>query len=198
MNCVNCGSRLTFFNETDELWGGTERALCLSCRKVIDPFLDEGASASHIEHLSQRKAALIARGLTAEGYAHLEEYCRYLDTLLGDKAHTERDGKVTPARRVSPLRAIRESMQQEPALEATPVSIDDTSRALLDAQGRANRALRGEVKDLSASLTDTTRLFSDRLEGLMERLRLLTYLAIAGAATGTLSILMLIILLIIR
>ena len=82
MNCVNCGCRLTFFNETDELWSGTDRALCVSCRKKITPFLEEPAQPDNLTHLRDRRDALIARGVTPEGYAHLTEYCRHLDALL--------------------------------------------------------------------------------------------------------------------
>ena len=76
MNCVNCGSRLTFFNETDALWSGTDRALCASCRKKITPFLEEAAPDGNVQHLHDRRDALIARGVTPEGFAHLNDYCR--------------------------------------------------------------------------------------------------------------------------
>ena len=82
MNCVNCGCRLTFFNETDELWGGTDRAFCVSCRKLITPFLEEATQTDNLTHLRERRAALMARGITPEGYAHLSEYCKHLDALL--------------------------------------------------------------------------------------------------------------------
>ena len=64
MNCVNCGCRLTFFNETDELWSGTERVFCTSCRKKITPFLEEPALPDNLTHLRDRRDALLARGVT--------------------------------------------------------------------------------------------------------------------------------------
>ena len=54
MNCVNCNSRLFLFNETEELYPGSELVFCSSCRKKIAPFLeDPNRYPTHAEHLDK-------------------------------------------------------------------------------------------------------------------------------------------------
>ena len=202
MNCVNCGCRLTFFNETDELWGGTERAFCYSCRRKIDPFLNEQSVGSHVEHLRARKAPLIARGITAEGYAHLEEYCRHLDMLTVASAPAREEAEpaeqpVAKSEPLSPIDAIRRTIRGEKETEETHLAPKD-ERELRDIIVRSHHLLRGEVRDIAEHQGENTRMLSDRFEKLQERIRLLTYLAIAGAGSGVLSFLTLLLFMILR
>lgn len=207
MNCVNCGCRLTFFNETDELWGGTERAFCYTCRQKIAPFLNEQSVGSHIEHLRARKAPLIARGITSEGYAHLEEYCRHLDTLMIVSSSAEKepmaDGRQsvdeprTPQEQLSPIDAIRRTIRGEPIDEEKHLTQKE-ERELREVVVRSHHLLRNEVRDIAEHQGENTRLLSDRFEKMQEKIRLLTYLAAAGAGSGVLSFLTLLLFLIIR
>ncbi len=202
MNCVNCACRLTFFNETDELWGGTERALCHSCRQKIEPFLSEVRVGSHVDHLRERRAALTARGVTAEGLAHLEEYCRHLDSLTvtpGTPA-SEVSAPLSPRKPAeSPLAALRRTMREEPKEEeasAAPAPRND--REILDAVIRSNQVIRADIRELSTQQSDSVRILADKLERVQERMRLVTYLAAAGAGSGLLAFLSVLILLLLR
>ena len=204
MNCVNCGCRLTFFNETDELWGGTERAFCYSCRQKIAPFLNEQCVGSHVEHLHTRKAPLIARGITAEGYAHLEEYCRHLDTLMTVPAESEApeqkpsEGDAAPEQKpLTPLAALRQTIRGEES-EAQPAPSKKEERELRDVIVRSHHLLRADIKDISAFQSENTRMLSDRFEKMQEQIRLLTYLAITGAGAGVLSFLTLLLFMLLR
>ena len=180
MNCVNCGCRLTFFNETDALWSGTDRALCASCRKKITPFLEEPARPDNLTHLRDRRDALIARGVTPEGYAHLTEYCKHLDGLLARRRRT-----------------IPDEIEAEPIPTAeTPDSAAAPSapangdlRAVIDAQKKQNEKIGNELDALSTELGDSTRILCDRMERMRERIRLLIYLASIGAVGGVLAFL---------
>ncbi len=204
MNCVNCGCRLTFFNETDELWGGTERAFCYSCRQKIAPFLNEQSVGSHIEHLRARRAPLIARGITAEGYAHLEEYCRHLDTLTVVPTPTEKsEGKPfvgdAPKKQepLSPMDAIRRTIRGEKDAEETKLTQRE-ERELREVVVRSHHLLRNEVREIAEHQGENTRILSDRFEKMQEKIRLLTYLAAAGAGSGVLSFLTLLLFMILR
>ena len=204
MNCVNCGCRLTFFNETDELWGGTERAFCYSCRQKIAPFLNEQSVGSHVEHLRARKAPLIARGITAEGYAHLEEYCRHLDTLMVAAPTPVSEPAPTPdepekkQEQMTPLDAIRRTIRGEKeSVEERQLSPRE-DRELRDVVVRSHHLLRNEVREIAEHQGENTRMLSDRFEKLQEKIRLLTYLAAAGAGSGVLSFLTLLLFMILR
>ena len=181
MNCVNCGCRLTFFNETDELWSGTERAFCTSCRKKITPFLEEPAQPDTLTHLRDRRDALIARGVTPEGYAHLTEYCRHLDALLS------RRRQAIPAA-IEPEPIPPETDGDDPSA-AQPVPANGDLLAALAAQKKQNERIEAELDDLSTELGDGTRILGDRMERLRERVRLLIYLASIGAVGGVLAFL---------
>ena len=201
MNCVNCACRLTFFNETDELWGGTERALCHSCREKIDPFLNEVRVGSHVDHLHERRAALSARGLTAEGLAHLEDYCRYLDSLTVKPATPISEVSAPLSRRKpaeSPLAALRRTMREEPREEESVASVPHNDRETLDAVIRSNQVIRSDIRELSSQQSDGVRILADKLERLQEKMRLVTYLAAAGAGSGLLAFLSVVLLLILR
>ena len=181
MNCVNCGCRLTFFNETDELWSGTERAFCTSCRKKITPFLEEPALPDNLTHLRDRRDALIARGVTPEGYAHLTEYCKHLDTLLS------RRRAAIPAE-IEPEPIPTERDGADPAAPTSAPANGDVLAALA-AQKRQNEKIESELDALSTELGDGTRILGDRMERLRERVRLLIYLASIGAVGGVLAFL---------
>lgn len=204
MNCVNCACHLTFFNETDELWGGTERALCHSCRAKIEPFLNEVCVGSHVDHLRERRAALTARGVTAEGLAHLEEYCRHLDSLtVRPKAPASVVSEPLSARKPveSPLAALRRTMREEPQESeegATAAPPQRNDREVLDAVIRSNQVIRADIRELSSQQSDSVRILSDKLERTQEKMRLVTYLAAAGAGSGLLAFLSVLILLILR
>ena len=181
MNCVNCGCRLTFFNETDELWSGTERVFCTSCRKKITPFLEEPALPDNLTHLRDRRDALLARGVTPEGYAHLTEYCKHLDTLLSRRRRTIPD--AIPAEPIPTAENAADPATEQPA----PANGD--LLAALAAQKKQNERIEAELDDLSTELGDGTRILGDRMERLRERVRLLIYLASIGAVGGVLAFL---------
>ena len=183
MNCVNCGCRLTFFNETDALWSGTDRALCHSCRKKITPFLEEPAQGDNLTHLRDRRDALVARGLTPEGYAHLTEYCKHLDALLSRRRRELPD--EIPA---EPVPETGEDPTGAGETAQSPSAGGDL-RAALSAQRKANEKLETRLDAVSTELGDATRLLCDRMERLGERIRLLIYLASIGAAGGVLAFL---------
>ena len=82
MNCVNCNSRLFLFNETEELYPGSELVFCSSCRKKVAPFLeDPNRYPTHAEHLEAWKRDLTAVGVTPRGMQALSAYCAYLDRI---------------------------------------------------------------------------------------------------------------------
>lgn len=205
MNCVNCGCRLTFFNETDELWSGTERAFCYTCRQKIAPFLNEQSIGSHVEHLRARKAPLIARGISAEGYAHLEEYCHHLDTLMvvstpvEQEQDAESSDEQTPKKQeqLSPLDAIRRTIRGE-QLDEEKRPAPKEERELREVVVRFHHHLRNEIRDIAEHQGENTRMLSDRFEKLQEKIRLLTYLAAAGAGSGVLSFLTMLLFMILR
>ena len=184
MNCVNCGSRLTFFNETDALWSGTDRALCASCRKKITPFLEEAAPDGNVAHLHDRRDALIARGVTPEGFAHLNEYCKHLDALLAKRRRDIPD--EIPA---EPIPEGTEKAEAEGSAAApVPTNAGDL-RVALAQQRKANERLESQLDALTTELADSTRIICDRLERMRERIRLLIYLASIGAVGGVLAFL---------
>ena len=183
MNCVNCGCRLTFFNETDALWSGTDRTLCASCRKKITPFLEEPAQGDNLTHLRDRRDALIARGVTPEGYAHLTEYCKHLDSLL-----TRRRRNLPDEILAEPIPEGGEAAPGEGETAQTPASGGDL-RVALAAQRKANEKLEARLDTLATELGDATRILCDRTERLGERIRLLVYLASIGAVGGVLAFL---------
>lgn len=184
MNCVNCGSRLTFFNETDALWNGTDRAFCASCRKKITPFLEEAAPDGNVAHLHDRRDALIARGVTPEGYAHLTEYCRHLDVLLAKRRRDIPD--EIPA---EPIPQGAEKTESE-GTAAPPFQTNGGElRVALERQRKANEKLESQLDALGTELGDSARILCDRLERMRERIRLLIYLASIGAIGGVLAFL---------
>ena len=184
MNCVNCGCRLTFFNETDELWSGTERAFCASCRKKITPFLEEPVSGDHLSHLHERRAALIASGITPEGYAHLTEYCKHLDALLA-KHRRELPDEI-PA---EPYPEESDGEGKETAQTAPVQNNGNELRVVLAAQKKENEKIQNELDEIQTELGDSTEVLCDRLERMRERIRLLIYLASIGAVGGVLAFL---------
>ena len=203
MNCVNCGCRLTFFNETDELWGGTERALCHTCRGRVAPFLDETCVGSHVDHLRERRAALVARGVTVEGLAHLQEYCKHLDELTTKPGVPSADDVPAPLRRKrrpeeSPLAALRRTMTAEPSEEASASETSRDDRALKELVIRSNQIIRSDLRENETAEAERIRILTDRIERLQDRLRLITYLAAAGAGSGILAFLAVLLSIIIR
>lgn len=182
MNCVNCGCRLTFFNETDELWSGTERVFCTSCRKKITPFLEEPAQPDNLTHLRDRRDALIARGVTPEGYAHLTEYCRHLDTLL-----SRRRAVIPDEIEATPIPTEQDGSAPN-AAPPTALTNGDLLAALAR-QKKQNEKIETDLDALSTELGDNARLLCDRMERLRERVRLLIYLASIGAVGGVLAFL---------
>ncbi|MBP5429157.1 MAG: hypothetical protein J6Z04_07750 [Clostridia bacterium] len=193
MNCVNCGCRLTFFNETDELWSGTDRALCVSCRKKITPFLEEPTQGDNLAHLHERRDALIARGITPEGYAHLTEYCKHLDSLLA-KGRREIPDEI-PA---EPYPETPDAEGQETVAPAAAAGNGGGGewRVALAAQKKENEKIERQLDVLGTELGDSTRIICDRLERMRERIRLLIYLASIGAVGGVLAFLVSLIVLI--
>ncbi len=203
MNCVNCGCRLTFFNETDELWGGTERALCHTCRGRVAPFLDETCVGSHVDHLRERRAALVARGVTAEGLAHLQEYCKHLDELTVKPGIPSADDVPAPLRpkhraEKSPLAALRRTIQSEPSEEEPAPEPSRGDRELKELVIRSNQIIRSDLREKETAESERIRILTDRMERLQDRLRLITYLAAAGAGSGILAFLTVLLSLIIR
>ncbi len=184
MNCVNCGSRLTFFNETDALWSGTDRALCASCRKKITPFLEEAAPDGNVQHLHDRRDALIARGVTPEGFAHLNDYCKHLDALLAKRRRQIPD--EIPA---EPIPEGTEKVESEGTAASPVPSNGEDLRVALAQQRKANEKLESQLDTLTTELADSTRILCDRLERMRERIRLLIYLASIGAVGGVLAFL---------
>lgn len=186
MNCVNCGCRLTFFNETDVLWNGTERAFCASCRKKITPFLEESAEGGHLTHLHERRDALIASGITPEGYAHLTEYCKHLDALLAKRRRELPDEIPAEPYPVEPEGEGNEAAQ---STVAQSNGNGGDLRVVLAAQKKENEKIEGELDAIRTELGDSTEVLCDRMERMRERIRLLIYLASIGAVGGVLAFL---------
>lgn len=192
MNCVNCGCRLTFFNETDELWSGTDRALCVSCRKKVTPFLEEPTGTDNLTHLHERRDALVARGITPEGYAHLTEYCKYLDTLLSKRREIPDEIPADP----EPNEATGEGREEAKPQTAGTNGNGSELRVALIAQRKANEKLENRIDVLGTELGDSTRLLGDKMERMREKIRLLIYLSSIGAVGGVLAFLVALIVLI--
>ncbi len=192
MNCVNCGCRLTFFNETDELWSGTDRVLCVSCRKKVTPFLEEPTETDNLTHLHERRDALVARGITPEGYAHLTEYCKYLDTLLAKRRPIPDEIPADPEPQTATGEGREEARAQTPGVNGGSADL----RVALIAQKKANEKLEERIDALGTELGDSARLLCDKMERMREKIRLLIYLASIGAVGGVLAFLVALIVLI--
>jgi hypothetical protein len=166
--------------------------------------LNEQSVGSHIEHLRARKAPLIARGITAEGYAHLEEYCHHLDTLMVVPKPTEEteekesiESESSKGETLSPIDAIRRTIRGEKDTGEARLTQKE-EQGLREIVVRSHHLLRNEVREIAEHQGENTRLLSDRFEKMQEKIRLLTYLAAAGAGSGVLSFLTLLLFLIIR
>lgn len=157
MNCVNCNSRLFLFNETEELYPGSELVFCSSCRKKVAPFLeDPNRYATHAEHLEAWKRDLTAVGVTPRGMQALSAYCAYLDRIT-----PKRQERQEPARTDAPLPANRPAAQ--PPIAVVPVK---------EVTGKLTE-LSGQVDTLQSKLTRMART-----------VRYAFWAAIAAAATG--------------
>ena len=157
MNCVNCNSRLFLFNETEELYPGSELVFCSSCRKKVAPFLeDPNRYPTHAEHLEAWKRDLTAVGVTPRGMQALSAYCAYLD-------------RITPKRQDPPETARREAQvpATRPAAQA-PIAVVPV------------KEVTGKLTELSGQV-DTLQ---GKLARMARTVRYALWAAIAAAATG--------------
>ena len=157
MNCVNCNSRLFLFNETEELYPGSELVFCSSCRKKVAPFLeDPNRYPTHAEHLEAWKRDLTAVGVTPRGMQALSAYCAYLDRITPkrqDPSETARGEAQVPATR--------------PAAQ-TPIAVVPV------------KEVTGKLTELSGQV-DTLQ---GKLVRMARTVRYALWAAIAAAATG--------------
>ena len=157
MNCVNCNSRLFLFNETEELYPGSELVFCSSCRKKVAPFLeDPNRYPTHAEHLEAWKRDLTAVGVTPRGMQALTAYCAYLD-------------RITPKRQ-EPRESMREG---QPLPTARPVAQPPIAVVPVKEVTGKLTELEGQVDSLRGKLGRMART-----------VRYTLWAAIAAAATG--------------
>ena len=157
MNCVNCNSRLFLFNETEELYPGSELVFCSSCRKRIAPFLeDPNRYPTHAEHLEAWKRDLTAVGVTPRGMQALSAYCAYLDRITPKRQvprETARDEQPVPSTRPA----------AQPPIAVVPV-----------------KEVAGKITELS----DQVDSMRGKLSRMARTVRYALWAAIAAAATG--------------
>lgn len=157
MNCVNCNSRLFLFNETEELYPGSELVFCSSCRKRIAPFLeDPNRYPTHAEHLEAWKRDLTAVGVTPRGMQALSAYCAYLDRITPKRQEpreTVRDEQPVPSPRPA----------AQPPIAVVPV-----------------KEVAGKITELS----DQVDSMRGKLSRMARTVRYALWAAIAAAATG--------------
>lgn len=157
MNCVNCNSRLFLFNETEELYPGSELVFCSSCRKRIAPFLeDPNRYPTHAEHLEAWKRDLTAVGVTPRGMQALSAYCAYLDRITPKRQEpreTVRDEQPVPSTRPA----------AQPPIAVVPV-----------------KEVAGKITELS----DQVDSMRGKLSRMARTVRYALWAAIAAAATG--------------
>lgn len=157
MNCVNCNSRLFLFNETEELYPGSELVFCSSCRKRIAPFLeDPNRYPTHAEHLEAWKRDLTAVGVTPRGMQALSAYCAYLDRIT-----PKRQEPRETVRDEQPVPSIRPAAQ--PPIAVVPV-----------------KEVAGKITELS----DQVDSMRGKLSRMARTVRYALWAAIAAAATG--------------
>lgn len=157
MNCVNCNSRLFLFNETEELYPGSELVFCSSCRKRIAPFLeDPNRYPTHAEHLEAWKRDLTAVGVTPRGMQALSAYCAYLDRIT-----PKRQEPRETVRDKQPVPSIRPAAQ--PPIAVVPV-----------------KEVAGKITELS----DQVDSMRGKLSRMARTVRYALWAAIAAAATG--------------
>lgn len=157
MNCVNCNSRLFLFNETEELYPGSELVFCSSCRKKIAPFLeDPNRYPTHAEHLEAWKRDLTAVGVTPRGMQALSAYCAYLDRIT-----PKRQEPRETVRDEQPVPSIRPAAQ--PPIAVVPV-----------------KEVAGKITELS----DQVDSMRGKLSRMARTVRYALWAAIAAAATG--------------
>ena len=159
MNCVNCNSRLFLFNETEELYPGSELVFCSSCRKKVATFLeDPNRYPTHAEHLEAWKRDLTAVGVTPRGMQALSAYCAYLDRITPKRQEPQ---EASATRGDTSVPAARPNAQ--PPIAVVPV-----------------REVTGKLTELSGQV--------DTLQGKLSRMartvRFALWAAIAAAATG--------------
>lgn len=156
MNCVNCNSRLFLFNETEELYPGSELVFCSSCRKKVAPFLeDPNRYPTHAEHLEAWKRDLTAVGVTPRGMQALTAYSAYLD-------------RITPKRQES-----REAAQEAALPTARPAP--QPPIAVVPVK---------EVTGKLAKLEEQVDSLQGKLGRMARTVRYALWAAIAAAATG--------------
>lgn len=157
MNCVNCNSRLFLFNETEELYPGSELVFCSSCRKKIAPFLeDPNRYPTHAEHLEAWKRDLTAVGVTPRGMQALSAYCAYLD-------------RITPKRQ-EPREAVRD---EQPVPSPRPAAQPPIAVVPV-------KEVAGKITELS----DQVDSMRGKLSRMARTVRYALWAAIAAAATG--------------
>lgn len=142
MNCVNCNTRLFLFNETEELFPGSEAVFCASCRKKIAPFLEEtNHYETHAEHLAAWKQELSARGITPRGMNALSAYCAYLD-------------RITP-RKTEPITGTSTPQGNLPARPTQPpvavVPVKEVTGQLVEMQNKVD-TLSGRITHMARVL----------------------------------------------
>lgn len=160
MNCVNCNSRLFLFNETEELYPGSERVFCSSCRKKIIPFLEDAVlTGTHAEHLEAWRGDLTAAGVTPRGMSALSAYCAYMD-------------RITPRRPAEIQKVAREESQSQPAAQRAP---QQPPIAVVSA-----REITGKLAELESEV----KTMRGKVTRMMRTLRCTTWAALAAALTG--------------
>lgn len=146
MNCVNCNSRLFLFNETEELYPGSELVFCSSCRKKVAPFLeDPNRYPTHAEHLEAWKRDLTAVGVTPRGMQALTAYCAYLDRIT-----PKRQEPRESTREAQPLPTARPAAQ--PPIAVVPVK--EVTGKLTELEGQVD-SLRGKLGRMARNVRYT-------------------------------------------
>lgn len=146
MNCVNCNSRLFLFNETEELYPGSELVFCSSCRKKVAPFLeDPNRYPTHAEHLEAWKRDLTAVGVTPRGMQALTAYCAYLDRITPKRQEPRESTRET-----QPLPTARPAAQ--PPIAVVPVK--EVTGKLTELEGQVD-SLRGKLGRMARTVRYT-------------------------------------------
>ena len=144
----------------------------------------------NLTHLRDRRDALIARGITPEGYAHLTEYCKHLDSLLA-KRRREIPDEIPTEPMPTDAASGRENASSLPAAGG-----GTELRTVLAQQRRENEKIERELDSLGSEIGDSTRVLCDKMERMREKIRLLILLASVGAVGGVLAFLVALIVLI--
>ena len=77
--CLNCGEKLSIFNERFGINPDTE--MCPKCRKIFDSFFDDFQSNASLYWLDNNRNFLLSNGVTQSGIHELEVYIEEHEAL---------------------------------------------------------------------------------------------------------------------